>query len=123
MKEISDPYWTLIFEVLTTTYGTTVNCANISLAKKAISTNMFKSSIKDYYSVAMFVTINQHLMLLSLPTKSQNMKELDINVIHVILKQQQSLISHATKCCMRDSYMIAINLVSLNLQMRVKVHL
>ena len=47
MKEFRQPYWTLIFKVLTTTYGITVTCANTKRTISAISRNMFKSSMKD----------------------------------------------------------------------------
>ena len=39
IKEISQPYLTLVFEFLKTNYGITVNCANTKRAKNAISGN------------------------------------------------------------------------------------
>ena len=47
MEEISKPYWTLIFEVPTTSYGITVNCVNIKLVKRAILKPMSNKNMKE----------------------------------------------------------------------------
>ena len=65
MKEISELFWTLMFEVFTTTYGITVSFVNTKLVKKAISTDMSNSSMKDEYLVAITVNTMQHLIFLS----------------------------------------------------------
>ena len=65
MKEISDLYWTLMFAVLTTTYGITVSFVNTKLVKRAISTDMSNSNMKDEYLVAMTVNTKLHLIFLS----------------------------------------------------------
>ena len=45
MRGTREPYWILIFEVFTTTYGIAVNCVNTKLLTRAISTGMCEPSM------------------------------------------------------------------------------
>ena len=95
MKEISGLHWTLIFEVLTTTYCINVNCVSTKLVKK-ISTDMFNSSMKEkYYLVTMIVNTSQRLMPPS-RSKNRHMTESSIVVISVITKQHKNPTSKFT---------------------------